>query len=362
MDKQANVIEIPKKRGKYGEGSIVQRGDRWQISFYDNEGRRRRQSFSTFNKAKEKLNRLLALRDEGKLDAPKSRTKIDTVAELYLADRKGSAPKSYAWLKLVWDVHLKPFFGGYLASRITTEKLIEYRNERLAAEASPTTVNKELTILRAIFYHGFEDYTPPKVQRVPKFPEKLKEPPPRNGFVTDEQYESLQAQAKQGWLRAFLAIAYTFGFRKSELLGLRVKQINMKERTIRLLVGETKNNEGRVVKMTQEVHGFLPDCIRGKTADDYVFTWKDGSPVRDLRGTWAALTKAAGVFVLLHDFRRSAVKNMSEAEVDRDVAKRISGHKTDSIFTRYNIVDSSRLVEATAKLEARRSRMKLVSN
>ncbi len=58
---------------------------------------------------------MLALRAEGKLDAPESRTKVDTLADLYLADRKGSAPKSYWWLMLVWDVHLKPLFGGFLA-------------------------------------------------------------------------------------------------------------------------------------------------------------------------------------------------------------------------------------------------------
>src|SRR5690242_18173461 len=103
----SSVLEIPKKRGRYGEGSIVQRGERWQISFYDNEGRRRRQSFSTFHKAQTKLNRLLALRDEGKLDAFESRIKIDAVADLYLADRKGSAPKSHSWLKLIWNLHLK---------------------------------------------------------------------------------------------------------------------------------------------------------------------------------------------------------------------------------------------------------------
>ena len=45
-----------------------------------------------------------------------------------------------------------------------------YRNERLEAGASPTTVNKELSILRSIFNDGFEDYTPPKVSRVQNSP------------------------------------------------------------------------------------------------------------------------------------------------------------------------------------------------
>jgi integrase len=368
----AEVLEIPKSkapRAKYGEGSIVQRGTRWQISFYDNEGRRRRESYSTEAKARKALNQNLVLKETGKLDVAESRATIDSIALLYLADRAGTKPKSYAWLESVWNIHLKPFFGGFMASRITTEKLVEYRNERLEAGASPTTINKELSTLRAIFNHGFEDYTPPKIFRVPKFPNKLKEPPPRQGFLTDEQYDTLQEHARYPWLRALLAMAYTFGFRRAELVGrpqrnqqpMRVKQIDLKNRTIHLFVGETKNNEGRVVKMTQEVYDCLRVCVEGKEPDDAVFTWGDGRPVKDFRGSWDKMTKAAGVPILLHDFRRSAVRNLDRSGVSRDIAKRITGHKSDSMYSRYNITAEADLTEAAVKLEARRDGRKTVT-
>jgi hypothetical protein len=80
---------------------------------------------------------------------------------------------------------LKPFFGGFRASRINSERILEYRAERLQAGAAAGTVNRELTVFRAMFYHGFNDYTPPKVSRVLKFPEKLKEANPRKGFLTE---------------------------------------------------------------------------------------------------------------------------------------------------------------------------------
>ena len=311
----------------------------------------------------------LTLKETGKLDPAESRIKIDTIAALYLADRAGAAPKSHSWLKATWENHLEPFFGGYLASRITTEKMIEYRNERLEAGASPTTVNKELTILRAIFYHGFEDYTPPKVSRMPKFPEHLKEPPPRQGFLTDEQYDALQIHAQYPWLKALLAMAYTFGFRRSELVGrpqrkqspMRVKQIDLTNRTIHLFAGETKNDEGRVVKMTDEVYDCLRVCVAEKKPDDAVFTWEDGSEVKDFRGSWSKMTKAAGVNILLHDFRRSAARNLLRAGVSRDVAKRITGHRTDSMFSRYAIVAEGDLAEAAVKLEARRNGRRMVT-
>jgi hypothetical protein len=113
----AEVLEIPKAKGKYGQGSIIQRGNRWQISFYDNEGRRRRESFSTEAKAEKALRQKLVLKETGKLDEVESRITVDTLADLYLADRKGAAPKSVAWLESVWTLHLKPVFGGFKASR-----------------------------------------------------------------------------------------------------------------------------------------------------------------------------------------------------------------------------------------------------
>jgi integrase len=149
-------------------------------------------------------------------------------------------------------------------------------------------------ILKAMFGHGLNDYTPSKVQRVPKFPEALAEPAPRSGFLAEEQYDALQAHAKQPWLKALLAMAYTFGFRRSELVGrvqrnhppMMVRQIDLKNQTIHLLPGSTKNNEGRVVKMTEEVYNLLRVCVEGKQPDDAVFTWEDGSPVQDFRGSW----------------------------------------------------------------------------
>ncbi len=136
---------------------------------------------------------------------------------------------------------------------------------------------------------------------------------------------------------------------------MRVKQIDLKNRTIHLLTGETKNNEGRVVKMTNEVYDYLKVCVEEKVPDDAVFTWEDGSPVKDFRGSWTKMTKAAGVKILLHDFRRSAARNLIRSGVSQEVAKRITGHKTDSMFSRYNIVAENDLAEAAAKLEAWRN-------
>jgi integrase len=242
MSAHAVVLEMP-KRGKYGAGSCYQRSDngRWEISFYDNEGRRRRQSFSTEAKAQRALNRALTLKEAGKLDEPEYRVKVDALAEAYLRYLKNSKPKSRLWVERTWNKHLKPYLGGRLAGRIGTSELdqyIEQRKDGLTDETEirsrNTTVNRELAILKAAYNHGAY-LEPPLVSRVPKFPKKLRESDPRSGWLDDAQYEALQENAGHVWLRGFLAVAFNFGFRKSELLALRVKQVNLKDRTIQLL-------------------------------------------------------------------------------------------------------------------------------
>jgi integrase len=66
------------------------------------------------------------------------------------------------------------------------------------------------------------------------------------------------------------------------------------------------------------------------------------------------MCKAAKVSILLHDFRRSAVRNMIRAGIAEKVAMRIRGHKTRAVFDRYNIDCKDDLEDAAQKLEIRR--------
>lgn len=146
-------------------------------------------------------------------------------------------------------------------------------------------------------------------------------------------------------------MAYAFGFRKSELLTMRVAQVDLANRTVSLYRGRTKNKEPRQVKLTHDTYTLLQVCVHGKTPTDYVFT-RGNVRVRDFRGAWDKLCKAAGLDGLIfHDLRRSAVRNMIRRGIPEIVAMRISGHKTRSVFDRYNIVSENDLADAALKLE-----------
>jgi hypothetical protein len=148
--------------------------------------------------------------------------------------------------------------------------------------------------------------------------------------------------------------------------------VDLLNRWIDLEGEDTKTGEPRKIKMTQEVYAHLRECLRGKNPDAFVFTREDGCRVVDPRDDWYSLCVTSGlgsyvpakrksgqeynryVGLNLHDFRRSAIRNMTRSGVTETVAMRISGHKTASVFRRYNITDERDLAEATRRIEAGR--------
>src|SRR4051812_15576688 len=112
-------------------------------------------------------------------------------------------------------------------------------------------INRELAALKRMFNLGFKA-TPPLVYRVPAFP-RLSENNVRTGFLEDTQFDALVAACSgRLWLRTMVEMGRSYGWRVSELLGLKVRQLDLlsSRGTIRLEPGTTKNKQGRTVVMT----------------------------------------------------------------------------------------------------------------
>jgi integrase len=76
----------------------------------------------------------------------------------------------------------------------------------------------------------------------------------------------------------------------------------------------------------------------------YVFHRPAGSPIKDFQKPWKAACEKAGYpGKLFHDFRRSAVRTLERSGVPRSTAMAMVGHKTESIYRRYAIVDEQNL-------------------
>ena len=105
----------------------------------------------------------------------------------------------------------------------------------------------------------------------------------------------------------------------------------------------TKNKIGRIIYLDSELISIFEDLWRQrKTAQKilpYVFLNRKGDDkIKDFRFVWDKAFEESGVQRrLFHDLRRTAVRNMVRSGIPEKVAMRISGHKTRSVFERYNI-------------------------
>jgi len=158
------------------------------------------------------------------------------------------------------------------------------------------------------------------------------------------------------WLRSVFEVAYAYGWRRSEIFKLKMERVSFLDRnnkgTIRL--DKSKSGRPRIVTMTKKVRELLLACCSGKDSlEDFVFT-RDGEPIVDYRQAWGRALKAAGInrHLLLHDLRRTAIRGMRDRGVDRKVAMLITGHETESCYSRYNIIDLDDIEEAIDKLDA----------
>ncbi len=179
--------------------------------------------------------------------------------------------------------------------------------------------------------------------------------------------------AKHCSCSASKTFAFDTGWRiNSEVLPLQWRQVDVKAGEVRLDPGTTKNLEGRVFYLTSELKDLLKP--QRKTADriqrrkgiivQHVFfhdvPTKNGDvgfcsghaiAPSGFYHAWCRARLAAGCpSSIPHDFRRTAIRNMVRAGISERVVMKLSGHKTRSVFDRYNVVSDGDLREAARRL------------
>jgi integrase len=354
-------------------GMTYQRGAVWWVKYY-RSGRPMRES-SGSTKESDAI-QLLKIREgdiaHGLPVNPKlNRIRFDEAAEDLKTEYAVNGRRSADELERRIRLHLLPHFGGRRLATITTADANTFILKRRAdvmvfAEGEDRTerrvsngeINRELTTLKRIFNLARQNG---KLTYVPHIP-MLKERNVRTGFFEREQIARILAHLPPA-IRPAVQFAYVTGWRiPSEVLPMQWRHIDFEARVVRLDPHTTKNDEGRTFPFTDALEQVLEaqkaehDRLK---AEDVICPWVFNRSNRKVRGKRittfikafrAACTKAGCPGRIPHDLRRTAVRNLVRAGIPERVAMQMTGHKTRSVFERYNIVSECDLVEAAKKL------------
>ena len=336
-----------------GEGNVRKKGRVWYVRVCRNGAREEiRTNATNRSEALTELSNLRAKMADGSYDPDAARTRVvdlyDDLCRDYAINQRHSS------LANRWK-HLAPVFGNDRAQSVTTPRLRLYIENRLNEGAQPATVQRELATLRRMFRLGLQAG---KVLRVPYFP-TIQVDNIRTGFFERDEFERVRGELPE-YLQPLATVAYWTGWRRNELLNLEGRQVDLQAGTVRLDPGTTKNRQGRVVYLPPEALEALR-VWREKTAtvereQSRIITrvfHHHGEPIRDFYTAWRNACARAGIAGRkLHDFRRTAARNYVRSGVPERVAMQILGHKTRSIFDRYNITSEGDLQAAAERVAA----------
>jgi integrase len=331
-----------------GMGRVFKRGSVYWISYY-HRGQEFRESSDSDNesKAKKLLKKRIGEVAQGRLrGANQDRVTFDDLALALLSDYQINGRRSARSARLSIS-HLRKFFGFDRAVDITTDRIKAYAADRQKAKAANASINRELAALKRMFSLAVEES---RLSHSPYIP-TLEEDNARQGFVDHAAFVSLRTHLAE-YLQDPIAFLYLSGWRLGEMKSLEWRDVDLAGKVVHLRPEISKNKDGRLLPLSGELLEIM-DRAHAKRRPECPFVFhRDGEPIGDFRKAWSTACKTAGLHpVLVHDLRRTAVRNMVRAGIADRVAMTLSGHKTRSIFDRYNIVSESDLVLATDRLQ-----------
>jgi site-specific recombinase XerD len=364
-----------------GQGRIFQRTYRdrrtgeaksaatYTVEYYVNGKMKREASRTTSpKKALSLLKKRQGKIAEGRrVDPAGERLAFKKLTENLINDYKANRRRS---LERVTDAidHLLAAFDGYRAQDISGDMVTKYVVDRQAQGAANATINREQAALKRMYRLAAEKlggYCPPI--------RSLEENNVRQGFFERPEFETVLANLPAE-LKPVFEVAYITGWRiKSEILTRQKNHLDLKSGWLRLEPGETKNRKGRMFPLLPELRAVLERVVAAtrelEEEKERVVPWlfhREGERIRSFRRAWITACRRAGLARVVerdgrtivyplripHDFRRTAVRNLERAGVPRSTAMAMVGHRTESIYRRYAIVDETMLREGAERLTA----------
>jgi len=233
--------------------------------------------------------------------------------------------------------YLNRAFKDTRLAEISPGLVRKYITERTEAGMSPATINRELSLLKSILYaaeyDGIIPSNPIRGRRV----KRLEENNSREKMIlamnlTDEDLRRLVDAAKPH-LKPILMLALITGMRKTEILRMKWKDVDLRLGTIRIPAENSKSKRERFIPIDANLVAEL-DLIERKS--DYVFfNPETGKNIMEIKRAFKTALRAAGIEGLhFHDLRHLAAYRLVKV-TDIVTASKILGHGSIEMTMRY---------------------------
>ena len=251
-------------------------------------------------------------------------------------------------------------FAGFLQPRrlgvlqASRSDVLDYLSWRLQQGFKVRSTARALSCLRGFYRHALRQHQVALDPTLDVAMPQLGRPLPKS--LSERDVEALLAAPDTGEAlgmrdRAMLELLYASGLRVSELVGLRLDQVNLRQGVVRVT---GKGNKERLVPLGEEALGWLEsyleqarDELLGGRADDIVFPSRRGQPMT--RQTfWHRIKQhalQAGISSSLspHTLRHAFATHLLNHGADLRVVQLLLGHSDLSTTQIYTHVARHRL-------------------
>jgi len=318
----------------------------WWVRYYHRGKKYRESSESTSHAdAVKLLKKRLGAMGAGKPAGPDvERTSFEDLKNILIDEYKANGRRSLARIEDALN-HLEGFFAGYKAVDITTDVVTAYKVHRQEQKAANATINRECAGLKRAFRLASDAH---KVAAVPKI-SMLDENNEREGFIEQAQFAALR-EVLPNDLKDPVTFLWLTGWRVGEMRTLQWRDIYSD--AIRLRGENSKNKRQRELQLVGELAEVIARARAARRIECPFVFHRDGKPIGLFRKSWSTACKKAQLGgLLVHDLRRSVIRNLIRAGVSQNVAMEISGHKTANVFKRYDITSKKDVAAAQVALD-----------
>ena len=203
-------------------------------------------------------------------------------------------------------------------------------NSKRGRPTKPATINRNVANFRAMI-HRAADYGKLEFNPLGRI-KQLEENNIRERVLTQDEFNRLLSNC-HGDIKGFVLIAYYIPMIQEEIINLTWEEIDFNHGFIRLGANRTKNETVRSIPMHPKVIDYFQSLAR-PLKGGFVFSKRSFNR----RAYYKAVEISSLGDFTFHDLRHCAINNLRLAGNDHFAIKKISGHKTDSAFQRYNLV------------------------